>query len=56
METACQSEDREIAEDLLRFFVEEGQKECFAACLFTCYDLIKPDVVVEVGVCWCWCA
>ena len=56
METACQSEDREIAEDLLRFFVEEGQKECFAACLFTCYDLIKPDVVVEGGVCWCWCA
>ena len=49
METASQSEDREIAEDLLRFFVEEGQKECFAACLFTCYDLIKPDVAVEVG-------
>lgn len=49
METAAQSEDKEIAEDLLRFFVEEDQKECFAACLFTCYDLIKPDVALEVA-------
>ncbi len=49
METAAQSEDKDIAEDLLRFFVEEGQKECFAACLFTCYDLVKPDVALEVA-------
>lgn len=49
METAAQSEDREIAEDLLRYFVDEGQRECFAACLFTCYDLVKPDVALEVG-------
>lgn len=46
-----QSADREIAEDLLRFFVEEGQRECFAACLYTCYDLVKPDVALEVRVC-----
>jgi hypothetical protein len=44
-----QSCDREIAEDLLRFFVEEGQRECFAACLYTCYDLVKPDVAMEVA-------
>jgi clathrin heavy chain len=49
METAAQSEDKEIAEDLLRFFVAEGQKECFAAALFTCYDLVKPDVALEVA-------
>ncbi|PSC73488.1 clathrin heavy chain [Micractinium conductrix] len=49
METAAQSADREIAEDLLRFFVAEGQRECFAACLYTCYDLIKPDVALEVA-------
>lgn len=41
-----QSGDRDIAEDLLRYFVEEGQRECFAACLYTCYDLIKPDVAL----------
>merc|ERR1711935_1150449 len=23
--------------------------ECFAACLFTCYDLVKPDVVMELA-------
>lgn len=44
-----QSADREIAEDLLRYFVEEGQRECFAACLYTCYDLVKPDVALEVA-------
>ena len=44
-----QSDDREIAEDLLRFFVDEGQRECFAACLYTCYDLVKPDVALEVA-------
>lgn len=49
METAAQSEDKDIAEDLLRYFVSEGQKECFAACLFTCYDLVKPDVALEVA-------
>lgn len=49
METAAQSGDRDIAEDLLRFFVDEQQRECFAACLYTCYDLIKPDVAMEVA-------
>ena len=48
METTAQSENRELAEELLRFFVEGGEKECFAALLFTCYDLIKPDVALEV--------
>ncbi|KAK9810517.1 hypothetical protein WJX72_012055 [[Myrmecia] bisecta] len=49
METAAQSADREIAEELLQFFVESKEKECFAACLYTCYDLIKPDVALEVA-------
>ena len=48
METAAQSADAEIAEELLHFFVEQGQRECFAACLYTCYDLVKPDVALEV--------
>ncbi|EIE26635.1 clathrin heavy chain [Coccomyxa subellipsoidea C-169] len=49
METAAQSGDAEIAEELLKFFVEQKERECFAACLFTCYDLIKPDVALEVA-------
>mmetsp|Transcript_5702 Transcript_5702/g.10236 ORF Transcript_5702/g.10236 Transcript_5702/m.10236 type:complete len:152 (-) Transcript_5702:280-735(-) len=49
METVATSEQADLAEELLAFFVEEGNKECFAACLFTCYDLIRPDVAMEVA-------
>lgn len=48
METAAQSGEEEIAEELLRFFVDNGERECFAALLYTCYELIKPDVALEV--------
>lgn len=49
METVATSKQADLAEELLAFFVEEGNKECFAACLFTCYDLIRPDVAMEVA-------
>lgn len=49
METAAQSGQSDLAEELLGYFVDEGNKECFAACLFTCYDQIKPDVALEVA-------
>jgi len=49
METARESGDRDLAETLLRFFVDSDLKECFAACLYTCYDLITPDVALEVS-------
>eukprot|EP00899_Mesostigma_viride_P014185 jgi/Mesvir1/22768/Mv14160-RA.1 len=49
METCAQSKDREMAEGLLEFFVDQGAKECFAACLYTCYDLIRPDVALELA-------
>jgi len=26
-----------------------GKKECFASCLSTCYDLIRPDVALELA-------
>jgi clathrin heavy chain len=29
--------------------VDKGKKECFAACLYTCYDLIRADVAVELA-------
>ncbi|MCH1921833.1 CLH domain-containing protein, partial [Shewanella sp. A3A] len=37
METCSQSGDRELSEDLLVYFIEQGKKECFASCLFICY-------------------
>ncbi|KAI8847627.1 armadillo-type protein [Chytridium lagenaria] len=49
METAAASHDAECAEDLLQYFIDSGRKDCFAACLFTCYELLRPDVVLEVA-------
>lgn len=46
---AAESKDAELAETLLQWFLEEGKKECFAACLFASYDLLHPDVVLEMA-------
>ena len=29
------------------YLLLQGKKECFATCLFVCYDLIRPDVALE---------
>jgi clathrin heavy chain len=49
METSAASGSQELAEALLMFFVDKGEKECVSACLYTCYELIRPDVVLEVA-------
>ncbi|VAI30579.1 unnamed protein product [Triticum turgidum subsp. durum] len=49
METCSQSGDRELSEDLLVYFIGQGKKECFASCLFICYDLIRADVALELA-------
>lgn len=49
IETAAESKEADLAEELLRFFVSVHDKACFAATLFTCYDLIKPDVALELA-------
>merc|ERR1712151_1080369 len=49
METAFASGSPDLAEALLRYFVDNDMKECFAACLYTCYDLIRPDVGLELA-------
>merc|ERR1712066_1091760 len=49
METAFESGNAELAESLLRYFVDNDMKERFAACLFTCYDLVRPDVGLELA-------
>ncbi|XP_040859504.1 clathrin heavy chain 2 [Ochotona curzoniae] len=46
---AAESRDTELATKLLQWFLEEGKRECFAASLFTCYDLLHPDVVLELA-------
>jgi len=49
MKSAAESADADVVEKLLRFFVDQDNKECFAACLYTCYDFVRPDVVMEVA-------
>eukprot|EP00826_Nyctotherus_ovalis_P009440 TRINITY_DN12497_c0_g1_i3.p1 TRINITY_DN12497_c0_g1~~TRINITY_DN12497_c0_g1_i3.p1 ORF type:complete len:171 (+),score=53.81 TRINITY_DN12497_c0_g1_i3:73-585(+) len=49
IDTARESKSSEIAENLLRYFVSIKKSECFAACLYTCYELIEPDVAVELA-------
>jgi len=49
MVTARDSGAADLAESLLAFFIEAKDKECFTAMLFTCYDLLKPDVVLELA-------
>ena len=49
MVTAAVSASTEIAEELLSYFVDIGNKECFAALLYICFDLLRSDVVEELS-------
>lgn len=49
MVTAATSATPEVAEDLLGYFVDIGNKECFAAMLYVCFDLLSQDVVEELS-------
>lgn len=49
IETAAISQDPKVAEDLLSYFVETGNKEAFVALLYSAYHLIQYDVVLELS-------
>lgn len=49
IETAFESQNEKLCEDLLRYFASQGNKECFCSCLYTCYDLIKCDIAMELA-------
>jgi clathrin heavy chain len=49
METVAESKDPTLAEDLLRHIMNIQDKELLAAYLYTCYELVKPDVALEVA-------
>jgi len=49
MEYAAESKNAEVAEELLAYFLEKKAFDCFAACLFQCYDLLHPDVILELA-------
>ncbi|KZT09895.1 clathrin heavy chain 1 [Laetiporus sulphureus 93-53] len=47
--TAATSATIDVAEELLSYFVDIGNKECFAAMLYTCFDLLRTDIVEELS-------
>ncbi|KAJ7074901.1 hypothetical protein B0H15DRAFT_868488 [Mycena belliarum] len=49
MITASVSGSTEVAEELLSYFVDIGNKECFSALLYICFDLLHSDVVEELS-------
>jgi len=49
IDTANESADEETIENLLRFFCETSEKECFCAALYTCFGHVRPDVALELG-------
>lgn len=49
MRLAAASRDAALAERLLRWFLEEGKQECSAASLLACYDLLSPELVLELA-------
>ncbi|KAK0624744.1 hypothetical protein B0T17DRAFT_577343 [Bombardia bombarda] len=49
IETAAISGKSEVVEELLRYFVDIGNRECYVGMLYACYDLIRPDLVLELS-------
>lgn len=42
------SKNNAYVEDLLQHFIETKNKEAFCACLIVCYDLLKPEYILEI--------
>ncbi|KAJ5895242.1 clathrin heavy chain [Penicillium taxi] len=49
IETAAISAKPDVVEELLRYFVDIGSRECYVGMLYACYDLIRPDVIMEIS-------
>jgi clathrin heavy chain len=48
-ETASESKDADLAQDLLEFFIKEDKKDCFVAALYVCYSLVQPEKIMELS-------
>ena len=48
IKTAAVSKLRKINHELLDYFVETGNRECFVALLYACYETISYDYVLEL--------
>jgi hypothetical protein len=48
LETAASSKEIAVAEELAGYFVSIGNKDAFAAILYVCFELVRPDFVEEM--------
>lgn len=51
IDTAAESQDGDLVEELLRFFVSVQDKACFAAVLYTCYDHVSCSLCAFGRLC-----
>ncbi|KAK9449233.1 uncharacterized protein V1518DRAFT_417454 [Limtongia smithiae] len=49
IETAAVSGKSEVAEELMQYFVEVGNKECYAGMLYMCYEIVQEDKIAELS-------
>ncbi|TKX22736.1 clathrin heavy chain-like protein [Elsinoe australis] len=49
IETSAMSNKSEVVEELLRYFVDIGSRECYVGMLYACYDLIPLHTVMELS-------
>jgi clathrin heavy chain len=49
IETAAMSGKTDVVEELLRYFVDIGSKECYVGMLYACYDLLPMHTVMEIS-------
>jgi len=49
IETAAISGKTDVVEELLRYFVDIGSRECYVGMLYSCYDLLRPDLILELS-------
>jgi len=49
IETSAMSGKADVVEELLRYFVDIGSRECYVGMLYACYDLLRPDVILEMS-------
>ncbi|CAG5183454.1 uncharacterized protein ALTATR162_LOCUS10589 [Alternaria atra] len=49
IETSAMSGKSDVVEDLLRYFVDIGSRECYVGMLYACYDLLRPDIILEMS-------
>eukprot|EP00512_Aurantiochytrium_limacinum_P004077 CAMPEP_0171496660 /NCGR_PEP_ID=MMETSP0958-20121227/6831_1 /TAXON_ID=87120 /ORGANISM="Aurantiochytrium limacinum, Strain ATCCMYA-1381" /LENGTH=1691 /DNA_ID=CAMNT_0012030799 /DNA_START=355 /DNA_END=5430 /DNA_ORIENTATION=+ len=49
IKAAAESREEAVVEELLQFFVAINDREAFAATLYEAYDLVRPDLVLELA-------